>query len=90
METVSSSNTNMDKAEIDNFYASVPMKDLELLVGPTVARSRSNSPVNEAHDSPAKTISTTENFIGLCSSKTDSSIKVMSASCSCCVKHEKM
>ena len=38
---------NVDKSEIDSFYASVPMKDLELVVGPVIekARSRSNSPI---------------------------------------------
>lgn len=48
---MSKTNASMDKTEIDNFYASVPMNDLELLVGPTLARSRSNSPVQGEHKS---------------------------------------
>lgn len=59
METVSSSKTNVDKSEIDNFYASVPMDDLELLVGPVVAQSRSNSPVNGVQDSATESVSGT-------------------------------
>lgn len=51
VETVSNSSMdNVDKSEIDSFYASVPLKDLELVVGPVIdrARSRSNSPLPDA------------------------------------------
>ena len=57
----------MDKTEIDNFYASVPMNDLELLVGPSLARSRSNSPVqgenqNETQSHSGKNAESMSNF----------------------------
>lgn len=47
VESVSNSNMDVDKSSVDSFYASVPMKDLELVVGPVIqkARSRSNSPI---------------------------------------------
>lgn len=51
VESVSNSNVEtVDKSDVDLFYASVPMKDLELVVGPVIqkARSRSNSPVFDA------------------------------------------
>lgn len=37
----------IDKSEIDSFYASVPVKDLELLVGPVITNSRPGSPIAE-------------------------------------------
>lgn len=49
VETVWNSNVdNIDQAEVDSFYASVPVADLELLVGKAVVnqgRSRSSSPI---------------------------------------------
>lgn len=51
VDTISSSNINYDKSEVDSFYASVPIDDLELLIGPKLARSRPNSPTNELNKS---------------------------------------
>lgn len=51
VESVSNSNMEtVNKGEVDSFYASVPMKDLELVIGPIIhkVRSRSNSPVHDA------------------------------------------
>lgn len=48
MDNFSSANVeNIDKSEIDSFYASVPVKDLELLVGPVITNSRPGSPTAE-------------------------------------------
>ncbi|XKL65836.1 hypothetical protein PGB90_009256 [Kerria lacca] len=63
VDTISSSNINYDKSEVDSFYASVPIDDLELLIGPKLARSRPNSPTNELNKSNTQNMDTVKNSV---------------------------